>query len=81
MAPTVKDRERAVDSCLKILAFNHVPCEGVFIKRGSYGIGTWAAIDCLVNYHNFTLVAELPKPKSKKSNVGLKEKTQGEDNG
>ena len=61
--PTEKDRVKAVDSCLKTLAFNKVPVQGMFIQKGDYGIGTWACIDCLVHYHGYTLVVHLPKQK------------------
>jgi len=36
--------------------------------RGVYsaGLKLWAAVDCLVNYHNYQVVYEVAKQKSKK---------------
>jgi len=50
-------REVAIGSCLSVLkakGVKHDP-EAKSIEKGSYGMGTWAAIDCLVHYHGWIL--------------------------
>lgn len=55
MAP--KNREKAVISCLATLRNSKVKYDETHktITKGSYGIGTWAAIDCLTHYHGWIL--------------------------
>jgi hypothetical protein len=55
----MKDRERAVKNCIVTLTNSKVQFDETkrTIQKGNYGIGTWAAIDCLTHYHGWILTS------------------------
>ena len=54
-----RDRERIVASCLATLKYSRVKFDETkrIISKGNYGMGTWAAIDCLTHYHGYILTS------------------------